>query len=426
MKTKTTILASALLLSSFCPLFGSGHIANLGTRAFVATGDAVLINEFVIQGTTSKSVLLRARGSSLGAPGALPDPTMSLYAADGTLIVRNDDWQQAANQQAISNTGLAPTDPKEPAILHTLAPGTYTAIVKGVNGTTGLAMSEIYDMNQGSSTSTLTAIGSRAEVGTADNAMISGFSLSGGNQDLLVRALGKSLAGAGIPAALLDPTIDIYDSNGAHILTNDNWKSSQQAMIQNSGLAPSNLYEAALIHSFVPGNYTIVTRGLNNSTGIGFMQTYLLPYNGQPLDPTPAPPIRFETESLTAAAQSSSSTHTVISDTHLSGGAGTLLSNNMVGSFVTYSVVVPKAGTYDVQVRMKTGSTRGKFQLSINGTNLGPVQDEYTNAIQYTEVDLGQRNFATAGTKSFTFTVTGRNVNSGGNTLAFDAIDLTP
>jgi len=123
------------------------HLANISGRAFVSTGDDVLIAGVIIQGNTAEQVLFRALGPSLAAKGvknALPDPTLSLYDVNGTLIAFNDDWMNSPDRNAIMATGLAPTDPRESAILETPAAGNYTAIVRGKNIITGNALVEVY------------------------------------------------------------------------------------------------------------------------------------------------------------------------------------------------------------------------------------------------------------------------------------------
>ena len=141
--------------------------------------------------------------------------------------------------------------------------------------------------------------------------------------------------------------------------------------------------------------------------------------------PIAAQSTRSETERLAVTAISAAQ-HGRISDAQLSGGAGTLVSRTSVGSFVTYNRPVPAAGTYRVRVRVKTGPKRGKFQLTIGGVKIGSVQDQYSAAAQYQLRDLGLVNFASGGDYQWRFTVTGKNPNSTGTTLAFDAIDLIP
>jgi len=121
-------------------------LINLSTRGQVQTGDKVMIGGFIIQGDSAQTVLIRAGGPNLasyGVPGALANPKLDLYAGQ-TVIASNDDWGSAANAAAIAATGLAPVSPLESAILMTLSPGAYTAIVSGVGGGTGVAIVEVF------------------------------------------------------------------------------------------------------------------------------------------------------------------------------------------------------------------------------------------------------------------------------------------
>ena len=132
-------------------------LSNISTRSFVQTGDNVMIGGFIVQGTGAKRVIIRAIGPELGAPpynipNALANPRLELHSAAGALIGSNDDWQHTIiggvitqNQVAdIQNSSHAPTDPSESAIIAELPPGNYTAIVRGVNDTTGVGLVEVY------------------------------------------------------------------------------------------------------------------------------------------------------------------------------------------------------------------------------------------------------------------------------------------
>jgi hypothetical protein len=132
-------------------------LSNISTRSFVQTGDNVMIGGFIVQGTAPKTVIIRAIGPELtpfGVPNVLANPTLELHDVTGALIGSNDDWQTTIiggiitqNQvQDIINSGHAPTDGMESAIIGTLPAGNYTAIVRGVNGTTGVALVEVYDL----------------------------------------------------------------------------------------------------------------------------------------------------------------------------------------------------------------------------------------------------------------------------------------
>lgn len=258
---------------------------NISTRVDTLTGDNVLIGGFIITGGTSpKNVLIRAVGPSLAfaIPGALGNPILEVHLPDGTIVI-NDDWE-SDQKVAIEATGLAPTNALESAILTTLPPydpsapgsGAYTAIVKGVNGTTGVALVEIYDLDQPSSDSVLANISTRGLVQTDDGAMIGGFIIGPGvnNGQFLIKAIGPSLAAAGIPNPLADPTLNLYDSQGTSVGTNDEWQSDQKAAIETTGLAPKDAHESAILADLLPGAYTAIVLGKDSTSGVGLVEVY--------------------------------------------------------------------------------------------------------------------------------------------------------
>ena len=260
-------------------------LLNIATRMRVLTDDRVLIGGFIITGTELKRVLIRGVGPSLNGVGVtLSDPTLELHQGSTTLAA-NDNWKTRANgssQQAdIEATTIAPVNDLEPAILVTLSPGAYTAILAGNKGGTGVGLVEVYDLGQGAN-SQLANISTRGFVDTGDNVMIGGLIVgggSGGTAKVLVRALGPSVPVAG---ALADPTLELHDGSGALIASNDNWKtrpdgSSQQAEIEATTLQPGNDLDSALVRTLSPGNYTAIVRGTNNNTGVGLVETYNLP-----------------------------------------------------------------------------------------------------------------------------------------------------
>ncbi len=124
------------------------RIGNISTRGAVGAGGDVLIGGFIVGGTNPTRLIARALGPSLGSlgvAGALADPTLELHNGDGTLVAANDNWQSGQAQE-ISGTTLAPSNPREAAIVATLAPGNYTAIISGAGGSTGIALVEVYDL----------------------------------------------------------------------------------------------------------------------------------------------------------------------------------------------------------------------------------------------------------------------------------------
>jgi uncharacterized delta-60 repeat protein len=250
---------------------------NMSTRALVGTGENVLIGGFIVTGSDSKIVLLRALGPSLMLGDATPllvDPILELHAPNGTLIT-NDSWADTQEEE-ILNTGLNPADPRESAILTTLGPGPYTVTMRGKDNGIGVGLVEIYDLDT-IGTSKLANVSSRGSVGTGDNVMIAGVILSGENNAIVVlRGLGPSLGQFGITDSLQDPTLDLYDANGTLTASDDNWRELQEAALQASGLAPTDDREAALLVELAAGAYTAVLRGNNESTGVGLIEAYNL------------------------------------------------------------------------------------------------------------------------------------------------------
>ena len=159
-----------------------------------------------------------------------------------------------------------------------LPPGSYTAILRGNNGGTGIGVVEAYDLNQATTDSQLANISTRGFVDKGDNVMIGGIILGGatGANEILVRALGPSLTGSGITNPLPDPTLGLYNSQGALLRGNDNWKDSQRTDIEGTGIPPKNDLESALIAILPPGNYTAIVGGVGGATGIGLVEVYNL------------------------------------------------------------------------------------------------------------------------------------------------------
>lgn len=261
---------------------------NISTRLPVGTGENVLIGGFIIQGPSPKRVIIRAIGPSLSGAvaGVLQDPKLELHDARGATIASNDNWRTTQIGGAVDSnqaidivaTGIAPLNDAESAIIATLAPGNYTAIVSGANNATGIAVVEVYDLDA-IYPSTLANIATRGFIQTGDNVMIGGFIYLGGAgaTKVVVRGIGPSLSAAGITNPLSDPTLELHDGNGTTISSNDDWKSSPDAAaIQAVGLQPTNDAESAIYKTGLPrGNYTAVVRGKNSGTGVGVVEAYI-------------------------------------------------------------------------------------------------------------------------------------------------------
>ena len=257
----------------------NGAASPNGGRAALTPGSGAAIAGFVISGSSPKQVLLRGLGPSLTqfqVANALQDPTLDLHDSSGNLIASNDDWQTAVNADQIP-TGLQPSDPREPAMLTTLPPGTFTAILRGKNGASGVGLIEINDRSNGVA-SKLANVSTRGFVGTGENVMIGGFILAGGvgERMTLIRALGPTLAQPpfNIAGALANPTLMLVDANGSVIASNDDWKSSQENAIQATGLAPPNDKEAAILTTLPPGSFTAIVSGKNQESGIALVDVF--------------------------------------------------------------------------------------------------------------------------------------------------------
>jgi hypothetical protein len=251
-------------------------LGNISTRLSVGTDDNVLIGAFIVTGIQRKKVIMRAIGPSLGplgVPGALADPVLELRDSNGDSITTNDNWQDSPDKQAIIDSGIPPTNDSESAILMTLDPGAFTAILSGANNTTGVALVEVYDLDQ-TVDSKLANISTRGLVQTDDNVMIGGIIVLGTEPtSSVIRAVGPSLP---VPGPLADPTLELHDGNGMLLASNDNWKDAQEAEIRADLLAPTNDFESAIAATLAPGAYTAIVRGNNGTTGVALVEAYQL------------------------------------------------------------------------------------------------------------------------------------------------------
>ena len=296
---------------------GSGTITNLSndpvdgrsTRGAVLTGDNVMIAGFIISGDAPKTMLIRARGptlADLGVPHVMHDPFLRLYSGQ-TVIAQNDNWRDTQGQ-AISATGLDPCQPfqvggtvptdcgLESAVLATLNPGAYTAIVSGIAGETGVGLVEVYEV--GNTSSRLVNMSTRVRVGTQDDVMIGGFIIEGTeSKTLLLRARGPSLADFGVSGVLLDPVLQLY-SGQTVIARNDDWQAVDPlcstggspcgpiSQIQSIGLDPCGAYqsggaaprgcshESAMLVTLNPGPYTMIVSGSGGSAGVALLELF--------------------------------------------------------------------------------------------------------------------------------------------------------
>jgi hypothetical protein len=261
------------------PSPSGSHFANISTRMDVGTGNNVMIAGFIVSGSQSKTIIVRALGPTLGSYGvanALNDPMLELHDSSGATIATNDDWQTGSQASQISSSGYAPINSNEPALIATLPAGAYTAIVRGYNNSTGVALVEVYELD--TLPTRLSNISTRGQVGTDQNVLIGGLIINGStSKKLIVRAMGPSLASPpfSLAGTLSNPTLELYDSSGNLLASNDDWGSgTQAAAISASGYQPSNASESAIIATLPHGNYTAIVRGVNNSTGIALVDAY--------------------------------------------------------------------------------------------------------------------------------------------------------
>jgi plastocyanin/uncharacterized protein YggT (Ycf19 family) len=269
-------------------------LGNISTRSFVQTVDNVMIGGFIVQGTQPKRVIIRAIGPELtqfGVPNVLANPTLELHNGAGALIAFNDNWQTTTiggiitndQVQQILNSGRAPLDTRESAIIANLPAGNYTAIVRGLSNTTGVALVEVYDLSPNAN-SILGNISTRSFVQTDDNVMIGGFIVQGSQPKMvIIRAIGPELTQFGVPNVLANPTLELHNGTGALIAFNDNWQTTtiggiitndQVQQILNSGRAPLDTRESAIIANLPAGNYTAIVRGVSSTTGVALVEVY--------------------------------------------------------------------------------------------------------------------------------------------------------
>jgi hypothetical protein len=232
----------------------------------VQTGDRVGIGGFIITGSAPKQVLLRGIGPSLaqfGVPDVLADPVLELHGPPGFPTIINDNWRDTQ----IPCTDLPPTNDLESAICATLNPGAYTAIIRGENNGSGVGLVEVYDF--GPADSQLANISTRAFVSTGANVMIGGFILGGeANGEIVILGIGPSLAASGVSGVLADPTLELRNSNGALMASNDN--------CGTISIRPLDPAEACLEVSLPPGLFTATLAGKNGGTGVGLVEIYNL------------------------------------------------------------------------------------------------------------------------------------------------------
>ncbi len=259
------------------------RLINLSTRAQVGTGDNVLIGGLVIGGSTPHQVLIRAIGPSMASAGVsdtLANPQITLTKVTGEFVASNDNWQDDSQAGAIP-APMQPTHPNEAALLITLQPGVpYTPIVSGVGGTMGVALVEVYDVDDANTFSRLVNISTRARVGTGDKVMIGGFVIGGSQpKKVLIRAIGPSMVSAGVADTLANPNITLTKVTGEFVASNDNWQDGPNvAELQILGRQPAHPNESALLLVLQPNvPYTPIVDGVGGTQGVALVEVYEVP-----------------------------------------------------------------------------------------------------------------------------------------------------
>ena len=269
------------------------ELRNIATRALVGEQRKVVPAGFIITGDTKKCVLIRGRGQSLPAdlPSRVGNPTLTLNDLSTnppTQIYFNDNWQsqtEAGAVQRIQDTGRAPTNPTDAAIFQCLEPGAYTATLEAASGSgLGTGIVEVLDVDLG--TPNLFNISTRAEAIVNRDRIIAGFIIEGTEpRTVLIRGRGPSLPSAFNPR-LSDPTIELLGDGGSPIETNDDWQNQDSAkvqQIQDSGRAPGNTSEAAIVAQLPPGPYTVRMQSTDGAAGIGIIE--VLDIQGSSIEP---------------------------------------------------------------------------------------------------------------------------------------------
>jgi pectin methylesterase-like acyl-CoA thioesterase len=255
------------------------QLLNISTRLSLGNGHPVGIGGFIITGSEPKKVIVRAIGPSLGASGlvnVLSDTVLEIHggAAD-SLIATNDNWRDdPASAPKLAAAGIAPSNDFESATVVTLPPGHYTAVIAGKDGGTGAALVEVYDGDL-TADSQLANISTRGFVGAEDDVLIGGFVVGNGLADVVVRALGPSLAQFGVADPIADPTLELHDGNGG-VTSNDDWQNGDDVDSIPMSLRPPDPREPALHLSLPPGSYTAVVRGKAGATGVALVEAYNL------------------------------------------------------------------------------------------------------------------------------------------------------
>jgi uncharacterized protein (DUF1800 family) len=359
---RKTALSLALAVCAALCRADAPRLANLSTRGDVQTGPDIMIAGLVIGPGSPETVLIRAVGpslTSLGLSGVLGAPVLSLYDSTGKLLQMNQGWGTGNATAAIMSSAGAfalPVGSADSALEATLPAGAYTAQVSGAGGATGVVLLEVYEVNAITSTARLINLSTRGMMGTGSSVMIPGFSVGagGGSRTLLIRAAGPALGSLGLGGVLADPAISVVDSSGNTLASNDNWgtpvgnapnAAALGAAFTQAGAFPfaAGSDDSALIATFAPGNYTVVSSGNNGSVGLALVEVY---------DVTPTSPAGPQTVSVIASgptADTSGSNPGTITVTRTGDTSGPLTISYAVGGSAVNGIdYLPLPGTVTI------------------------------------------------------------------------------
>ncbi|MEY2494499.1 MAG: hypothetical protein QOJ45_991 [Verrucomicrobiota bacterium] len=266
-----------------------GVVANVSTRLFAGKDDNALFEGFIIQGPvgSTKKLLIRGLGPFLGGfqiTGFLPNPTLDIFEGSNKVAI-NNDWRTtqifglvtADQSQEIATSGFAPSNEQESTIIANLAPGNFTAVVRGFGNTDGIALVDAFDLNTASAAKVVN-FATRGLVQPGNQLLTAGFIIQNGSVRAVIRAIGPSLIGPpfNITNALPDTTLQLRDQNGGLVQENDDWQTDQKAELELTGLQPTHIKEAALVRTIPPGQYSAQVRGKPEGTGVGVVEIYFI------------------------------------------------------------------------------------------------------------------------------------------------------
>lgn len=251
------------------PIVFGARIVNASARALVPSSGTLPVT-IGMAGVGTKKLIWRALGPDLPVNGPMANPTLSIHPASGGADVTNDQWQSDPSAADVTDAGVAPLGVNDSALERAFGVDAYAAQLTSVDGTPGVALLELYDVDGPSTTSRVTSFAATGHVGNGEDALIGGFIVANGNVRVLVRVLGPSL---GIAGGMADPTLSLL-SGGTTLATNDNWRSSDEKTISDTKLQPTSDAEAAVVVTLVPGQYTVTVGGAGGTTGIAKVEVY--------------------------------------------------------------------------------------------------------------------------------------------------------